>query len=110
LADTHADCTHEEQIATPKLFDHIQAWESRGDVDAIGNDLDDERVLETGSLEVLRSVIDCQLLVAPQDRGGSIHTDKVHTGQLLQSLKQTPRHKTLAQSAPEAFNIRRLPE
>lgn len=60
LAETHADSTHEEQIATPELLNHVQTREGRSNIDAVGNDLNNERILEAGALEVLSSVVDCR--------------------------------------------------
>jgi hypothetical protein len=59
LAYAHSNGAHEEKVATAELLNHVQAGEGRGDIYGIGNDLDDERVLEVCVLEVLRSVIDC---------------------------------------------------
>jgi hypothetical protein len=48
LADAHADRAHEEEIPASELFDKIQPGEGGGDIDRVGDDLDDEGALETG--------------------------------------------------------------
>lgn len=58
LANTHADRSKKQQVTATKLLDHVETWEGRCDVDAVGDDLDNERVLEPGTLEVLCSVVD----------------------------------------------------
>lgn len=58
LTDAHADCAHEKKVATAKLFDHVQSREGGGDVHSVCDALNDERVLETSILEILRSVVD----------------------------------------------------
>jgi hypothetical protein len=58
LADTHANSSKEQEVSATELLNHVKTGESRGNVDAVGDDLDNERVLETGTLEVLGTIID----------------------------------------------------
>lgn len=91
LADTHSNGTQKEQVAAAKLLDEVQAWEGRDDVDSVGDDLDDKRVLEAGALEVL----------------GAIVEDEIDTSELLQPLETTARGKALENSALEAIGVAR---
>jgi hypothetical protein len=86
------DGAEEEQVAAAHLLDHVQPREGREDVDAVGDDLDDERVLEVRVLEVLRAVVE----------------DEVDAGQLLQRLEQASRQEALSDGALEALLVARL--
>jgi len=68
LANTHADGTHEKQVASPKLLNKVETGERRRNVDGVGNDLDDKRVFKPGILEVLRSVVDFIKVSDPKKR------------------------------------------
>lgn len=89
LADTHANGTHEEQITATELLDQPETGEGGGDIDRVGNDLDNEWVLEAGIGEVLSAVVE----------------DEVNTSQLLESLEETSGCETLADSALEAVQV-----
>lgn len=58
LTNAHADRTEKEQVATTELFDHVETRKRGCDVNAVGNDLNDERRVETGAQKVLSSVVD----------------------------------------------------
>jgi hypothetical protein len=58
LANTHADGTEEEKVATTKLFNHVQTREGGSNVDTVRDDLGDKGVVKTGVREVLSSVVD----------------------------------------------------
>jgi hypothetical protein len=92
LAHAHADSSKEQEIATSELLDHVQTWQRGDDVDRVGNDLSDERVLEAGVDKVLSSVVE----------------DEVDTRQLLQGLQQASGQEPLAQGTLEALNVRRF--
>lgn len=58
LADAHADGTKEQQVAATELLNHVQTRQRGEDVDAVGDDGDDEWLLEAGVLEVLSAIVD----------------------------------------------------
>ncbi len=90
LGDAHADSTEEEKRTTTPLLDHIKTWEGREDVDDVGDQADDERILNTRALEERSTVVE----------------DEVDASELLQGLKTATGSETLAQGTPEAFGIR----
>ena len=112
MTDTHADGSHEEQVATSEPLDEVETGESRSDIHGVGDDLDDERVLETSAREVLSSVVDwqssqnCGLLPKVQKRCVGELTNEVDTSELLKSLQKATGDKTLAQSTLETLDIR----
>lgn len=61
------NCSHEQEVSSTHLFDQVQAWESRKNVDAVGDDLNNKWIFESGVLEVLSSII----------------KDEVYAGELL---------------------------
>jgi hypothetical protein len=50
-ADEHEAGAEDERLATAKVLDHVQAAERGAEVDGAQDDLGDERVGDTGSLE-----------------------------------------------------------
>jgi hypothetical protein len=62
LAHTHADGTEKKQVAASEALNHVETGEGGDNVDSIGDDLDDEGVLEASVHEVLCSVVDCRML------------------------------------------------
>jgi hypothetical protein len=69
LANTHADGTEKKQVAASKALNHVQTREGGDNVDTVGDDLDDEGVLEASVLEVRCSVVDCNTLDGKCDEG-----------------------------------------
>lgn len=57
LTHAHSDGTHKKQVTASKTLNHVETRECRGDVDTVGDDLDNEGVLETSILKVLCSVV-----------------------------------------------------
>lgn len=58
LASGHANSAEEEQVAATPLLDEVETWEGGSDVDAGGDEADDEGVLEAGVLEELWAVVE----------------------------------------------------
>lgn len=63
LGDSHANGTHEQEVASTHLLNEVQSRNSRGDVDNVGDDGDGESArVETGVLEVLGAVVKDEVL------------------------------------------------
>jgi hypothetical protein len=58
LTDTHANGSKKEKVSATELLNHVETGEGGGNVDGVGNDLNDEGVLEASALEVLSTVVD----------------------------------------------------
>jgi len=61
LADTHSGGSNEEEFATSEVIDCPDTWNGGDDVDDIGDDTDDERILNTGLNEEGRSIVENEL-------------------------------------------------
>jgi hypothetical protein len=96
LTDAHANRSEEEQVATSELLNHVETRECGHDVDRVGDDRGDERVLEASADKVLSSVVDYLLLVAVRRVLENQLTDEVNTGQLLKRLEQASSYEPLA--------------
>lgn len=59
LRDAHAHGTEHEKRATTPFFDHVETGEGGDDVDNVGDQGDDEGVLDSGVLEEGCAVVDC---------------------------------------------------
>ncbi len=94
MREDSTNSAKEEEVPTAHLFDHVQPGEGRNDVDAVGDDLDNERVLEVRILKVLRAVV----------------KDEVDSRQLLQRLEKAPRQEALPDGALEALDVARAPD
>jgi hypothetical protein len=59
LRDAHAYSTEHEERATTPFLDHVQAGEGGDDIDNVGDQGDDEGVLNSRVLEEGCAVVDC---------------------------------------------------
>lgn len=78
-ANEHPGGTDHETIAASIVLNNIQARQGHTEVDSAKNDLGDERVAQTDTLE----------------DAGSVVEDEVGTGQLLQRLQSDSKHSTV---------------
>jgi len=107
LADAHADGAHKEQVAAAELLNEVETGEGGRDIDTVGDDGDDEWVLEAGAEEVLGSVAGdpCQQKDTKKGFGGGLLENEVHASELLQSLEAASGKQTLAYSTFEAVDV-----
>lgn len=89
LGDAHADGAPEEDGAAAPFLDGVEAREGGGDVNAVGDEADDEGVLEAGVLEELGAVVE----------------DEVDAGELLQGLQAAAGQQALEDVALEAVDV-----
>lgn len=56
--DEHEEGTSHKRLATAKVLDNIETTESRSKIDSAQNDLGDEAVVQPGTLEDNRSLVE----------------------------------------------------
>lgn len=94
LADTHPNGSQQKKTAATKFLNEVKTGDSRYNIDQVGNETDEESILNTGVLEEL----------------GTIVENEVDTGQLLKGLETTSGHEPLDHLGGETVGIGSLAE
>lgn len=89
LADAHADGAHQKERPATHSLNEIHTGQGGDDVDNVGNDADDEGVVDAGLLEELCAVVE----------------DEVDTSELLENLDTAANKETLAVDTTKKVGI-----